>query len=185
MRDRETKLDRRQATGERRRDVADYHHRVRPEIPQGFLEALCDRGQLCDLGSGSHVEVDVRLGKVQVAKEHVRHGAVVVLPGVHHQGPDLAVLLHLDNQRGQLDKVRPATHDVHYPQIAHGAVTSHESFEVWPLLSTAEWCLVSQPPAMRSKVRLTWQLMMAGEKRPFASRQEFCQSTLRGIVNRG
>ena len=78
-----------------------FHHQVvafGDDVPHGLAQ-----------GVPHSVQVDVRVGQLQVAEEHAVEVVVVVLAGVGQQG--IEILPALGDDRGQADNLRPGAHD--------------------------------------------------------------------------
>ena len=67
-------------------------------------------------GVPHRIQVDVRVGQLQVVEEHAVEVVVVVLAGVGQQG--IEILPALDDDCGQADDLRPGTHDDEKLQFA-------------------------------------------------------------------
>ena len=68
------------------------------DVPHGLAQGVPHR-----------VQVDVRVGQLQVVEEHAVEVVVVVLAGVGQEG--IEILPALGDDRGQADNLRPGTHD--------------------------------------------------------------------------
>jgi len=73
----------RDRAGERRVDVADHDHEVRPLGQADLLEGDHDPGRLLGVGPGAGAEEVVRRGQAEVPEKGLGHPCVVVLAGVH------------------------------------------------------------------------------------------------------
>lgn len=68
------------------------------DVPHGLTQGVPHR-----------IQVDVRVGQLQVAEEHTVEVVVVVLAGVGQEG--IEILPALGDHRGQADDLRPGAHD--------------------------------------------------------------------------
>ena len=110
VRDRDVQLGGRERACERRIGVAVDQRPVRPFLQQHLLDSPKHAAGLLAVWSGADAEMMLRLCKLELLEEQVRHGCVVVLAGVHY---DLAQARSAQRarHRGRLDELRPVSDD--------------------------------------------------------------------------
>jgi hypothetical protein len=101
---------------ERGVDVADNEDGVRVRVEGHRLEAPEDFRGLPGVRSRADAEIEVRVGKTEVAEERARHLMVVMLAGVDQQGVETAVGAQRFKQRSELHEIRPRPADAENSQ---------------------------------------------------------------------
>src|SRR5690606_19252995 len=100
--------------------------------------------------------MSIRSGDAEFLEEHVRHGGVIVLPGVDQPGSDGGGLLfEFAKDRRDLHEVRPCADDQHQ---AKGA--DHHDLDIW-----------TEPGGMEPTAFRTLPSRRAGAWRPSTTRR--------------
>ncbi len=72
-----------QRTGNGGIHVAHHQYCMGQLIIEDRLKTFHDICRLCGMGAGSHLEINIGLGDMQLLKEGCLHGGIVMLPGMN------------------------------------------------------------------------------------------------------
>ena len=91
--------------------IADDENVIGFEIEHYRFEAFHYLSGLDGMTAGADLEIDIRLGDIQLVKEELAHVLIVVLPGVNEQSFEVAVFVERTHDRCDLHKVGPRPAD--------------------------------------------------------------------------
>ena len=115
MHDFNAKLCRHQRSGRRRIHVADDKDGRRLHLAEHRLQTLHDLGGLLRVAAAAGAEKIMRRGQIEIAEELPGHFVVIMLPGMHEHGGNIAVAGKRLHQRRDLHEIGPRAGQDHQP----------------------------------------------------------------------
>ena len=114
MRDLDLQLSANERAGQRRINIAHDDDPIGLLFQHHRLKGGHDRGGLSGVRARTYSEIHVGRWQIEVAKERLGHGVVVMLPRMYDEGLEFSPLLHGCDNRRNFHEVRSGTGDNDY-----------------------------------------------------------------------